>query len=169
MPKETGRLPNPGDRLRVGKFEPKLSIFDAERRRFVGVGAAIRPRIVCLCGSTRFSEAFQKANLSETLAGRIVLTVGCMTHSDAELGAVITPEVKEMLDRLHKKKIDLADEVLVLNVEGYIGSSTKGEVAHAFGRGKPIRFLDEKLGEEWMQANTHELGAMIAKSVMDEG
>lgn len=73
-----------------------------------------RPIVVCLCGSTRFSEEFAAANLRETLAGNIVLTVGCMTHSDAELQ--ITPEQKTKLDELHKRKIDMADEILVLNV-----------------------------------------------------
>jgi hypothetical protein len=73
------------------------------------------PTIVCLCGSTKFAKAFADANLEETLKGNIVLTVGSMTHSDDELGKRITPEVKTMLDNLHKKKIEMADEVLVLN------------------------------------------------------
>ena|GEM_PF-4977835 len=124
-----------------------------------------RPRIVCLCGSTRFSVAFQQANLDETLAGRIVLSVGCMTHSDAELGNRITPDIKIALDHLHKKKIDLADEILVLNVDGYIGESTKGEIAHAFARGKRIRFLDEDKGEAWLEERTHELGRMAAAAL----
>lgn len=124
------------------------------------------PTIVCLCGSTRFSDAFQKANLDETLAGRIVLTVGCMTHSDRELGeSVITPEIKVKLDELHKKKIDLSDEILVLNVGGYIGESTAGEIAHAFARGKRIRFLDEAKGEAYLEAQTHRLGKMMAESL----
>lgn len=77
-----------------------------------------RPRIVCLCGSTRFYEAFQRANYEETMAGRIVLSVGHYPNApdDAhceKLGC--TPEEKAKLDELHKRKIDLADEVLVLN------------------------------------------------------
>lgn len=88
------------------------------RNRWIAERAGYRdykgPKIVCLCGSTRFGAAFAKANLDETLAGNIVLTVGCMTHSDTELK--ITPEQKLALDELHKRKIDLSDEVLVLNV-----------------------------------------------------
>lgn len=98
-----------------------------------------KPRIVCLCGSTRFAWAFEKANAEETLAGRIVLSVGCMTHA-ANLS--ITPEQKIALDDLHKRKIDLADEVLVLNVGGYIGDSTKSEIEYALNNNKPVRYLE---------------------------
>ena len=98
------------------------------------------PRIVCLCGSTRFMEAFQEANLRETLAGRIVLSVGCDTKSDAMLG--LSPEIKAMLDELHKRKIDLAHEILVLNVGGYIGASTRSEIAYAKTEGKAVRYLE---------------------------
>lgn len=84
-------------------------------------------------------EAFQRANLEETLAGRIVLSVGCNTKSDAGLG--LTKEVKQMLDDLHKRKIDLADEVLVLNVGGYVGESTRSEIDYATRLGKKIRWL----------------------------
>lgn len=103
-----------------------------------------RPVIVCLCGSTRFMEAFQAANLSETLAGRIVLSVGCNTKSDADLQSFgeLTVEKKAELDKLHKRKIDLADEIIVLNVKGYIGSSTRSEIEHAKRGGKTIRYLE---------------------------
>lgn len=102
------------------------------------------PTIVCLCGSTRFMEAFQAANLRETIAGRIVLSVGCNTKSDADLAALgqLTAEAKAALDELHKRKIDLSDEVLVLNVGGYIGESTRSEIAYAKVHGKPIRYLE---------------------------
>lgn len=77
------------------------------------------PTIVCLCGSTRFMDEWQKANLSETLAGRIVLSIGCNTKSDADLQRMgnLTAEKKVELDELHKRKIDLSDEILVLNVQ----------------------------------------------------
>ncbi len=103
-----------------------------------------RPTIVCLCGSTRFYEAFQKANYDETMADKIVLSVGHYPNSDGSHGEVIgcTPEQKEKLDELHKRKIDLADEVLILNVDGYIGMSTKGELNYAIMRGKIIRWLE---------------------------
>lgn len=102
--------------------------------------------IVCLCGSTRFSEAYQKANLEETLKGNIVLTIGCDMRTDAALFADMTEmereRVKERLDWLHLKKISLADEILVLNVGGYIGESTKKEIEHAEKNEKAIRYLE---------------------------
>lgn len=103
-----------------------------------------RPTVVCLCGSTRFMEAFRAANLRETLAGRIVLSIGCDTKSDSDLMALgeLTPAAKAKLDDLHKRKIDLADEVLVLNVGGYVGTSTRSEIEYAERHHKPIRWLE---------------------------
>jgi hypothetical protein len=105
-----------------------------------------RPTIVCLCGSTRFGEAFRQANLTETLAGRIVLTVGCDFKSDDALG--LSPDTKERLDDLHMRKIDLADEVLILNVGGYIGESTRRELAYSRSLGKNVRFLEPEGGDD---------------------
>ena len=105
-----------------------------------------RPKIVCLCGSTRFKADFEKANRLETFKGKIVLSVGCFPHSD--LGAapeeVLGEDLKARLDELHKRKIDLADEVMVLNVGGYVGKSTRGEIEYARAKGKPIRWLERE-------------------------
>lgn len=102
------------------------------------------PKIVCLCGSTRFSDAFKAANLRETINGNIVLSIGCDTKSDADLLVLgqLTPEAKKRLDQLHKRKIDIADEIIVLNVGGYIGDSTRSEIEYAQKMNKPIRFLE---------------------------
>ena len=106
-----------------------------------------RPRIVCLCGSTRFYSTFQEANFRETMAGRAVFSVGFYpqgpegAHGE-DVG--ITPEQKEFLDELHKRKIEIADEILVLNVNGYIGSSTSSEIEHARSLGKIIRYWEEE-------------------------
>jgi hypothetical protein len=100
-----------------------------------------RPTIVTLCGSTRLGlEAFQEANLRETLAGKIVLSIGCDTKSDDFLG--LGPDDKARLDELHLRKIDLSDEVLILNVDGYIGKSTRRELDYARKTGKLIRWLE---------------------------
>ena len=109
---------------------------------------ATKPTIVCLCGSTRFMDAFQSANLTETIAGKIVLSIGCNTKSDSDLIALgeLTEEAKAALDELHKRKIDLADEVLVLNVDGYIGESTRSEIDYAVKHGKPVRYLENVIG-----------------------
>lgn len=106
----------------------------------------MRPTIVCLCGSTRFGDQFADANLRETLNGKIVLSIGCNMKSDTELFGHI-PEtellkIKERLDELHLRKIDLADEILVLNVFGYVGESTAKEIAYARKTGKDIRWLE---------------------------
>lgn len=122
-----------------------------------------RPVIVVLCGSTKFADAYLKAAKDETLAGKIVLSVGtfghlhrsrvkvdgCMGEQEAivlefrpDAGMSVTPEQKEMLDELHMRKIDLADEALILNVGGYVGSSTRNELAYARKLGKTVRWLE---------------------------
>ena len=103
------------------------------------------PRIVCLCGSTRFYEAWQEWNYRETMAGNIVLGVGFYPHCADKAHAAhvgVGPGEKEKLDELHKRKIDLADEVLVLNVGGYVGDSTRSEIDYATAHGKPVRYLE---------------------------
>lgn len=109
------------------------------------------PVIVCLCGSTRFSQAFRDANLTETMAERIVLSIGCDTKNDAELfgqmPALLQKITKRNLDLLHIAKIELCDEVLVLNVDGYVGESTRREIRHALKLQKPIRWLEAEHAE----------------------
>lgn len=103
-----------------------------------------KPPVVCLCGSTKFYHAYQLANYQETMKGKIVLSVGFFPHSQEQVhGQEIgcTDEQKAMLDELHKRKIDLADEVLFLNVNNYMGNSTYSELAYAAEKGKQIRFL----------------------------
>jgi hypothetical protein len=116
--------------------------FDLELGRATAHVARDFPKIVCLCGSTRFGAAFRDATLMETLAGSIVLSVGCMTQSDEQLRGTVTSEVKNRLDELHLRKIDMADEVFILNVGGYIGSSTRNELCYAVRLGKKVRFLE---------------------------
>jgi hypothetical protein len=98
----------------------------------------IRPTIVCLCGSTKFREAYQKAHYDEGHAGRIVLTVYCYKDDPCCKG----PDDWKRLDELHKHQIDLADEILVLNVDGYVGDSTKSEIRYATEHGKRVRWLE---------------------------
>lgn len=103
-----------------------------------------KPKIVCLCGSTKFFNEFQNANMEETLAGNIVLSVGIYGGSIHKRTVKITKEIKIKLDELHKRKIDLADEILVINVNGYIGDSTKNEIEYAKSLNKPIRYYKEE-------------------------
>lgn len=97
------------------------------------------PTIVCLCGSTRFKDAWRRATRIEGLAGRIVLSVAVMIHGDDEPITEDSPE-KAMLDELHLRKIDLASEVLILDVGGYVGDSTMAELRYAVEAGKHIRY-----------------------------
>lgn len=86
-----------------------------------------------------------RSNYEETMAGRIVLSVGFYMHSaEAAHGEAwgCTAEQKIALDDLHKRKIEMADEVLILNVGGYIGSSTRSELEHAQKLGKKVRYLE---------------------------
>lgn len=105
-----------------------------------------KPTVVCLCGSTRFWREFQREGLAETMEGRIVLSIGAATGTDDEHFGNLPKEeydrIKGMLDTLHLRKIDLADEILVLNVDGYVGESTAREVAYARRHGKRIRWLE---------------------------
>lgn len=109
-------------------------------------GHRARPEIVVLCGSTRFYDEFQRANYSLTMAGEIVLSVGFYPHSSATHGhgggVGHDSDEKVALDELHKRKIDLADYVYVLNVGGYIGSSTRSEIEYAESIHRPVRYME---------------------------
>lgn len=111
-------------------------------------GRKDKSKIVCLCGSLRFLKEFRRANLKETLKGNIVLTVGCDMKSDAESFRGKTAEefaeIKRGLEELHLRKIELADEVLILNKDGYIGESTRSELEHARRLGRTVRFLERE-------------------------
>ncbi len=99
-------------------------------------------KVITLCGSTRFKEEFLEAQKRLTLEGNIVISVGLFGHSGDE--EVWTPGTKEMLDDMHKRKIDMADGIFVINVGGYIGESTKSEIEYAREHGKQILFLENE-------------------------
>ena len=98
-------------------------------------------KVITLCGSTRFKDAFMEAQKRLTLEGNIVISVGLFGHSGDD--EVWTEGIKEMLDDMHRYKIDMADEIFVINVGGYVGSSTQGEIEYAKAKGLPIRYLEE--------------------------
>ena len=94
-------------------------------------------KIVCLCGSTKFKEDFLFLQKHYTLNNCVVLSVGFFGHADNEH---LTMEIKAKLDILHLAKIDLADEVVVISVDRYIGESTRREIEYARYLGKPITY-----------------------------
>lgn len=100
----------------------------------------VRRKVVCLCGSTRYHEEYVEANLQETLAGHIVLSVGVFGHHAKEVHGreIDLAECKDDLDALHLDKIRLADEILVI---GTPGDSTSREIAFAQQIGKKVRYF----------------------------
>ena len=101
-------------------------------------------KVITLCGSTKFKDEFIKAQKELTLKGNIVLTVGSFGHEDGEYNIPITEDLKIMLDDMHKRRIDMSDEIFVINKDGYIGSSTKSEIEYAKKTGKKINYLENK-------------------------
>ena len=103
--------------------------------------------VVTLCGSTRFRDQFMEAQKRLTLEGKIVISVGLFGHSgDSEvwdgMDEGTLTKTKEMLDDMHKRKIDMADSIYVINVGGYIGDSTQSEIAYAIEHGKKVEYLE---------------------------
>lgn len=106
-------------------------------------------KVITLCGSTRFKDEFLKVQKDLTLQGNIVISIGLFGHSgDSEvwenMGEGTLTKTKEMLDDMHKRKIDMADEIFVINVDGYIGESTKSEIEYAKSLGKKVNYLEDK-------------------------
>lgn len=105
------------------------------------------PKVVCLCGSSKWPDVHMQVMMQETLAGRIVIPMGLYGHADFPSGAKTATNdgdeataIKQMLDHLHFSKIDLADEIYVVNLGGYLGNSTKREVDYALKQGKVVRW-----------------------------
>jgi len=101
-----------------------------------------KPEIVCLCGSTRYTDEFDRQMLRFTLEGKIVLTIGTHRRSDAMLFANNKDDKKKFLNNLHKRKIDISDFIFVINKHGYIGEDTYDEIKYAKLQKKRIEFLE---------------------------
>lgn len=104
-------------------------------------------KVITLCGSTRFKNEYIEAQKRLTLDGNIVLSVGLFGHSgDSEVWENMDEgtltKTKEMLDDMHKRKIDMADEIFVINVGGYIGDSTRSEIQYAKDHNKKVNYLE---------------------------
>jgi len=97
-------------------------------------------KIVTLCGSTKFKDEFIAVQKRLTLEGKLVISVGLFGHSGDD--EVWSESTKEMLDDMHLRKIDLADEIFVINSGGYIGDSTRKEIEYAIRNGKGIKYLE---------------------------
>ncbi len=97
-------------------------------------------KVITLCGSTKFKDDFIREQKRLSLEGNIVISVGLFGHSGDD--EVWNDNVKEMLDDMHKRKIDMADEIFVINKNGYIGSSTKSEIEYALKNNKKVNYME---------------------------
>jgi hypothetical protein len=133
---EVERLKRAGEDL-LSKYNAVTSV-----KQFEG----LFPVKVCLCGSTRFQKAYNEAERNETLKGNLVLSISCNMKTDPFFSKKSSEElegIKTLLDEIHLRKIDMSDEIFVLNVGGYIGESTAREIKYAREHGKRVRFLEE--------------------------
>lgn len=102
-------------------------------------------RVVTLCGSTKFEKEFTEMQKKLTLAGYIVISVGLFMHEDENSAEWEKSGRKEMLDDMHKRKIDMADEIFVIDVGEYIGKSTQSEIEYAESQGKPVYYYSGQI------------------------
>ena len=107
-----------------------------------------RYKVITLCGSTRFKEDFLGVQKTLTLEGNIVISVGLFGHSgDSEVWEGKEEgewsSTKMMLDDMHLRKIDMADEIYVINRGGYIGESTRREIEYALTQGKKVNYMEK--------------------------
>jgi hypothetical protein len=104
----------------------------------------MKTKIICYCGSLRVAlDEFKKAEYQSVLDGNIALLPCCMfVDIQREYGAESDYKVKA--DNLHLRKIDICDEVVVLNPGGYIGESTSREIKYAYSIGKPVIYLESQ-------------------------
>lgn len=94
-------------------------------------------KVITLCGSTKFKDQFELANAYLTLQGNVVISLAFFEQSE---GFELTPAQADLLGNVHFKKIDISDEIYVIDVEGYIGDSTRAEIEYAKEKGKVIRY-----------------------------
>lgn len=96
-------------------------------------------KVITLCGSIKFQDDFEEICSKLTLQGNVVLMPNFLKNIDR---SDITKEMKEMLDKIHKRKIDMSDEIFVINKDRYIGDSTRSEIEYAKKLGKIVKYLE---------------------------
>ncbi|MNV60549.1 hypothetical protein D3C71_1530150 [compost metagenome] len=99
----------------------------------------IKPNVITLCGSTKFKQQFSEVMKDLTLKGNIVLTLGFFEQSE---NIKLTNEQFKLFEEVHYYKIDMSDEIYVVNVNGYIGESTKKEIEYAIEHNKKVTYLE---------------------------
>ena len=97
-------------------------------------------KIITLCGSTKFKNDFLREQKRLTLEGNIVLSVGFFEITENDK---LDDNKIKILKDIHLRKIDMADEIFVINKNGYIGESTKREIEYAIENGKAVNYLEK--------------------------
>jgi len=105
----------------------------------------MKREIITLVGSTRFKEQFREAERKLTTDGKIVLPLAFYEKVE---GIKHAPEMLKLLFDLQLDKINLSDSVFVIDVDGYIGETTKREIDYARSKGKLIRFYSKEFGDK---------------------
>lgn len=96
-------------------------------------------KIITLCGSTKFKKEFERVNEQLTMQGNIVISLGFFGHSN---NIKLRSKDKEMLDTIHKRKIDLSNEIFIINKNGYIGKSTRSEIEYALSKNIKVNYME---------------------------
>ena len=99
--------------------------------------------VITVCSSMKFKKHFQVAYEMLILNGYIVIPLD--VYSDDS-----TKPSREVLAAKHRQKIDMSDAIFVLNEDGYIGESTKDEIAYAIENGKDVKFLEPLSGHPFI-------------------
>lgn len=97
-------------------------------------------KIITVCGSYKFKKEMVEITEKMTLKGNCVLTPNELTHTDKD---AYTKDEILMIDKMHKEKIKISDAILVVNVNGYIGNSTKSEIEYAKSLNKEIIYYTD--------------------------
>ncbi len=97
-------------------------------------------KVITLCGSTKFKDDFIREQKRLSLEGNVVISVGMFGHSGDD--EAFSEDTIKMLAEMHKQKIDMADEIFVINKNGYIGSSTKSEIEYAKTTNKKVNYME---------------------------
>lgn len=133
------------NRLKLRKFVNEQRAEAARAATLAARAEATQGRkIITLCGSVKFWDEYTRWNAKLTLEGNIVLSCGLSLKRGYEDLLIDLPleDVKKDLDFIHLRKIDLSDEIFVLNVGGYIGDSTRREIGYALSKGKQVKYLE---------------------------
>ena len=114
------------------------------------------PKIICFCGSSKFVGEMAVLMWEFEKLGNICVGLHLMPngygeakghgknyHHLAELEGIA-----EQMDALHRRKIDLADEIFIVNLNGYIGESTRNEIEYAEKLKKPIKYLEQLIKQK---------------------